>query len=79
MAERLHGRVVAERIDVGSKSERVAVLLDVGERRYVLRRAGETAFGAASLEHLVGARISARGELHEQYFDVVDWAVEDDG
>ena len=79
MQARLRGRVVSERIDVGSKSERDAVLLDVGERRYVLRLADDLAFGAPSLEGLVGERVSARGELHEQYFDVVEWAVEDDG
>jgi hypothetical protein len=78
MKAQLRGRVVAARIDVGSKSERVAMLLDDGERRYVLRIAGEDSFVQPLPSDVVGAVISIEGRVHDQYVDISKWTIEDD-
>ncbi len=76
---KLRGRVASEPVDVGSKSERVALVLHAGDDSYVLRLAGGESFTGAELAHLVGETIEADGELHEQYFDVRSWAVGEAG
>ncbi|MFL5296093.1 MAG: hypothetical protein ACJ798_06895 [Phenylobacterium sp.] len=56
------GRVVRERVDEGSKSERDAVVLYADDgTRYVLRRQGGPAFGDETLDSLVGQSIRAVG------------------
>lgn len=75
---RLHGLLSIERIDVGSKSERDALVLHSGENEYVVRRSGENPFQASSLSHLAGHRVDAQGEVDRQYFFVNEWSVLDD-
>ena len=59
------GKVVRRAFAAGSKSERMAVILETPEGDYVLRREGGNAFSDPVLEHLVGKRIVAEGTLHD--------------
>lgn len=87
--ERLRGRLCRERVDVGSKSERVALLLAldggdadlVGTARVVLRRAGANPFSDPTLEALEGQVLIVEGEQRTSYFLVRRYTVcgEDDG
>lgn len=57
------GRVIKQPVAVGSKSERGAVCLDTGTRRYILRRKQGHPFVDDVLEQLVGKNIAADGNL----------------
>lgn len=57
------GRVVKRRVARGSKSEREAVCLDTGGKRYILRRKDGNPFHDEELEKLVGKQISADGSV----------------
>lgn len=61
--EGLQGLVVRERVGVGSKSERVAVLLKTDQSSVVLRRKGAHAFSDPDLERLVGKTVRISGYL----------------
>lgn len=87
--ERLRGRLCRERVDTGSKSERVALLLAldgddaalVGASRLVLRRAGANPFSDPTLEALEGQVLIVEGERRASYFLVRRYTVcgEDEG
>jgi hypothetical protein len=69
----LTGAVVRRRVNVGSKGERVAVLL-VGEHGEVaLRREGGHAFKDPELDALEGKRIEAEGESAGATFIMKRW------
>lgn len=72
--EQLTGDVVKEPIGQGSKSERDAVLLLTGEKRYVLRRQGGNAFQDPALDRLVGKRIQGSGFVTGYTFLMSEWA-----
>ncbi|MFJ3338549.1 hypothetical protein [Streptomyces sp. NPDC086766] len=74
---RLRGRVGVERVAVGSKSERDALVLHCDDRTLILRLEGEPAFGIAGAGRLTGRTIEARGEVEDQYFHVSEWTVVD--
>ncbi|MEV4435999.1 hypothetical protein [Streptomyces sp. NPDC049585] len=76
---RLRGRLSYERVDVGSKSERDALVLHTGEHDYVVRLPGANPFEASDVSHLAGREVEAEGEVDRQYFFVTDWTVEDEG
>ena len=57
------GRVIKEIFAEGSKSERPAVILDTGKKRYVLRRVGGNPFEDSTLNKLVGKDITATGDV----------------
>ena len=57
------GVVACERVGVGSKSERMAVLLQTDAARFVLRRAGAHAFSDPELQRLVGKTVLVSGHL----------------
>lgn len=77
--ERLRGRLLRERIDAGSKSERVALLLALaGGERVALRRAGANPFRDPELEALEGQVLIVEGERRERYFLVRHYSVSDD-
>ena len=59
----LQGVVVCDRIGEGSKSERIAVLLQTDAARFVLRRAGAHAFSDPELQRLVGKTVLISGHL----------------
>jgi hypothetical protein len=68
------GRVIRQRIDRGSKSERDAVLLEtVSGESFVLRRKGGPAFGDQSLNDLVGQSITVNGIEHGHLLIMQDW------
>lgn len=71
------GRVERDTADVGSKSERAAVVLTTREGdRYVLRRQNGPAFGDDELDALVGRQIRASGVAVGDTLVMRDWAVE---
>ncbi|GHF25798.1 hypothetical protein GCM10010218_03120 [Streptomyces mashuensis] len=76
---RLRGRLSYERVDVGSKSERDALVLHTGDdHAYVVRLPGANPFQASDdVSHLAGREVEAEGEVDRQYFFVTDWTVEE--
>ena len=73
MAEQCEGRVIRKVVGSGTKSERLAVVLETGEDELVLRRQGGNAFEDAVLESLVGHRIRGSGERTGYTFILFDW------
>ena len=69
----ISGRVIKEVVAKGSKSERPAVILDTGKKRYVLRRIGANPFEDATLDKLVGKTITATGEVAGFTLMMSDW------
>lgn len=61
--EKLRGRVTRGAYATGSKSERTAVFIDTGERRYVLRRKDGPVFADAELDRYVGQSVECDGFL----------------
>lgn len=75
-ADCLRGRLCRERLDPGSKSERLAVLLVVDDGdRVVLRRAGANPFRDPELEALEGQVLIVEGERRSSYFLVRRYTV----
>lgn len=75
-ADCLRGRLYRERLDLGSKSERLAVLLVVDDGdRVVLRRAGANPFRDPELEALEGQVLIVEGERRSSYFLVRRYTV----
>lgn len=72
--EQLTGDVVKEPFAKGSKSERDAVLLISGGRRFVLRRQGGNAFQDPDLDRLVGKRIQCSGIITGFTFLMSEWS-----
>jgi len=56
-AKEFSGKVILERAYPGSKSERMAVKLDTGEEKFLLRRLGIKSYKDKTLEELVGKTI----------------------
>ena len=67
------GRVIKEVVAKASKSERHAVILDTGKKRYVLRRLGGNPYEDSTLDKLVGKNITATGEVTGQTLMMSDW------
>ena len=70
---KLTGTVVRRRVNAGSKSERVAVLLVGDHGEIVLRREGGNAFKDPALDELEGKRIEAEGESAGTTFIMKRW------
>lgn len=65
----LRGRLVRARINVGSKSERNAMLLELGDgQRVTLRRAGGNPFRDPQLEALEGQCLRVEGRMQAGCF-----------
>jgi len=62
MNDSYEGQVIKKRHAAGSKSDRDAVMLDVGDEELILRRFGGNAFRDEALEKLVGHRIRGMGQ-----------------
>ncbi len=75
---RITGTVSRAPVAIGSKSERVAVVLrtEAGEQ-HILRRAGGHAFRDQVLEELVGKTITGSGLVTGQTFIMDQWTIED--
>lgn len=74
----IKGRVIKEVFAKGSKSERPAVLLDTGTKRYVLRREGGNPFSDPALDKLVGKNISAVGNVTGYTLLMTGWSETDE-
>jgi hypothetical protein len=79
MTEQRQGTVSVERVALGSKSERDAVVLDTGIERFVLRRKGGNPFRDPALEQLVGKKLRALGDVHGSDFIMSEWQEVADG
>ncbi|HEX4666302.1 MAG TPA: hypothetical protein VH207_06845 [Chthoniobacterales bacterium] len=71
--QQLTGAVVKKPFGLGSKSEHHAVMLMVGDQRYVLRRQGGNAFQDQELDRLVGKTIQGTGFVTGYTFLMSDW------
>ncbi len=60
-AKEFSGKVILERAYPGSKSDRMAVKLDTGEEKFLLRRPGIKSYKDKTLEDLVGKTIKCHG------------------
>lgn len=61
MSREYSGTIILERIYPGSKSERVAVKLDTGDQKFLLRRPGVRSYRDEELEGLVGKKVRCHG------------------
>ena len=73
MNESYEGHVIRKRHAAGSKSDREAVMLDVGDEELVLRRFGGNAFSDDVLDRLVGHRIRGMGQRVGCTLILRDW------
>ena len=74
--ETVVGEVRHERVAAGTKSERVALVLVAGDRRWRLRRRGGPAYGDdAELAGLAGRRVEVTGSPLEAVFLVDTWTL----
>jgi len=76
MPRTYRGQVIKANFAAGSKSERMAVMLDTGREKLVLRQRGGNPFQDAVLEGLVGRKIKGRGSRSGYTLILDDW--EDD-
>ena len=76
--ERLEGVVVSEVWAEGSKSEHEGLQLDIGDRRWLLRRQGANPFEDEVLAPLAGHRVAVTGRPHGTVFFVESWELLDD-
>jgi hypothetical protein len=73
-ADVVEGTVTRRDVGAGSKSEHVAVVIDVGAVFYLLRSRGGNAFADPALDLLVGHRVRLEGTAMTTTF-VIDRAV----
>jgi hypothetical protein len=75
----LSGRVVAETVNAGSKSEHRAVVLKTADgESYVLRRKDGPTFADDALNDLIGQDITARGHVMPGGVLIMsEWGVEE--
>ena len=72
---KFEGSVVRKPFASGTKSERVAIMLETSEGKdYVLRRQGGNAFRDDILEQLAGKKIRAEGTLAGYTLIMKDWS-----
>ena len=72
---KFEGSVVRKPFASGTKSERVAIMLETSEGKdYVLRRQGGNAFRDDILEQLTGKKIRAEGTLAGYTLIMKDWS-----
>jgi hypothetical protein len=69
------GVVVMDRVSPGSKSERMAVQLDMGDKKLLLRRPGIRTYSDKTLEELVGRQITCSGLKRGNRLYLRDWAL----
>ncbi|MBB2708418.1 hypothetical protein N2597_22555 (plasmid) [Rhizobium sophoriradicis] len=70
------GKVTSERTDVGSKSERKAVVLETEEgQKFVLQRQTGPSYGDVALDQLVGEKITTNGFASGGTLIMEDWKV----
>jgi hypothetical protein len=68
------GKVTAEPTDIGSKSERTAVVLETEEgQKFVLQRQTGPSFGDSALDKLVGEKITTNGFADGRTLIMEDW------
>jgi len=67
------GKVIRQPYAVGSKSERMAILLRTPDEDYVLRRRGGNPFHDPELEKLVGKQINCSGVLTDHTLIISTW------
>jgi hypothetical protein len=72
---RLEGHVVRKRVNPGSKSDHVALVLVCASGEFTLRRQGGAPFGDTAFDALVGKRVRASGVVSAGQFIVAQHEV----
>ena len=67
------GKVIKEIVSPGSKSERLAVQLDTGDQKLLLRRKGGHPFHDEVMDALVGQRIKCQGVRKGSHLFLESW------
>lgn len=67
----LNGVVVSSPFANGSKSEHDAVFLQIGEKRYRLKRKNGNPFFDEVLQKLIGKKVALHGFLNGYFFEIV--------
>ena len=76
---KLSGTVKEKKIAPGSKSERIAIVLETDDAEYVLRQPGKNPLAKdEELVELVGSKMECQGTIHGQYFLVSSFKSLDD-
>ncbi len=76
-SRRISGKVLRKEVARGSKSEHEAVVLRTKDgEELVLRRLGGNAFADPQLDKLVGASITAEGQVAGGTFILKSWKVD---
>lgn len=73
----LTGSVIKKLIALGSKSEREALLLVVGDKEYILRQKGGNPYNDPELNELIGKKVVGDGFLLGTTFVLTDWDIAD--
>jgi hypothetical protein len=71
----LEGLVVRKRINIGSKSEHDATVLETEDGEFKLRRQGGHPFSDSDVQALIGKRIRATGFVAAGQFIIERWEV----
>lgn len=71
------GTVFRRHYAPGSKSDREAVMIRIGETELLLRREGGNPFADAQMDKLVGRTISGNGRRVSTALIMSEWAVEE--
>ena len=69
----IRGQVIRRPYAVGSKSERLAVMLATPKGQYVLRRVGANSYSDPELDELIGKQIVCEGNLHRDTLLMSSW------
>ena len=64
----LTGLVITKKVNIGSKSEHMAVCLETGNKTYQLRRAGGNPFFDEELQAFIGKKIKGTGIIEDSLF-----------
>jgi hypothetical protein len=71
----LQGEVTLRMTGRASKSQHEAVMLNVGDKDYILRRKGGNPFHDPEMIKLVGKKIKGNGVLTDHVFIMEDWEI----
>lgn len=76
--ETYSGKVVLAPVSPGSKSDRLAVQLDTGSEKLLLRRPGVSRYRDEALEEMVGKQVSCVGLKRGARLYVRKWSILDE-
>ena len=75
--KKYQGQVIEEQYAVGSKSEYMAVMIELADgQKFLLRRPGGNPFKDNIIHSLVGDEISCNGEIRGNVLFITNWVIE---